>query len=211
MKNIIGALLLIAVAVLSWFVISFEFILLMVILLCFIFLMILGFIRIFKKIPMSYFKVITIAIGICLIGVLIGLFRPYGHATMYSDSMSENLRYAYSTDQSDRKELKSYISYFSKLKERDSLRLEQVGRYYEEGLLMNPLDQFHAAFIYHHSHDKNHYKIASALAAEAAQEEQLKDHYQVQWLRKASYDRYMVSIGKPEIYDTQNKISIGLE
>ncbi|MDR5589925.1 hypothetical protein [Christiangramia sp. SM2212] len=127
---------------------------------------------------------------------------------METDNVSRNLEYAYNTDQNDRKEIKSFIDYFSKLEERDSIRLRQIKNYYHQGKISNPKDKFHAAFIFHHSDNSKDYKIASELAEEAANSDKLKNEYTVQWLKKASYDRYMVSIGKPEKYGTQNNFSI---
>ena len=131
-------------------------------------------------------------------------------AIIKSDDVSKNLEYAYQTDQNDRKRLKSFIGFFSKLKERDSIRLKQTKEIYNQEMLSKPIDKFHAAFVYHHSDNSKDYKIASELAEEAANSKKLKDVYTVQWLRKASYDRYMISIGKPEKYNTQNNFSIDL-
>src|SRR5690606_20784977 len=108
-------------------------------------------------------------------------------------------------------QLRSYIKVLSEIKERDRERLAQVNRFYEKNEIIEPIDKFYAAFVYHHSDKSMDYKIASHLARDAARGKGLKDNYQVQWLAKASYDRYMLSIGKEEKYNTQNKLSIDLE
>ena len=208
MKSLFITIILIAVAVLSWLVIGIEFFLLFIILISLFVLFILSIIHVFKKISKKYYIVLLITLVICLTGIGVALLRPYNKAILDSENISENLQYAYQMDQSDRKQVKSFIPYLSKLQERDALRMNQVADYYEDGLIVKPLDKFYSAFIYHHSNDKKDYKIASSLSSDAAKDKSLKENYQVQWLRKASYDRWMLSIGKPEIYNTQNKLSI---
>lgn len=130
---------------------------------------------------------------------------------MESGTASEKLKYAYSTDQSDRQQLRSYSRILGKLDQRDEERLMQVMDLHQQDQILDPMNKFYAAFIYHHSDNSKDFKIASQLAAAAAKDPGLKDHYQVQWLARASYDRYMVSIGKEEKYNTQNKFSLEIE
>ena len=207
-KTILVLSLTIITAILSYQINWIKYLLLIITLLCSIFLIALGFISIFKKLKRRTFKVPVVIIAICILGVFTSLFQPYEPAIINSEDVSENLKYAYKTDQNDRKELKSYIGYFSKLEERDNIRLTQIRECYNQDKLSKPIDKFHAAFVFHHSDNSNDYKIASELAEEAANSENLENNYTVQWLKKASHDRYMVSIGKPEKYNTQNNLSI---
>lgn len=209
-KTITVFSLIILTSLLSFNIDWFNYILLLIIALAVIFLVIIGLISIFKKQKGTIFKVPLWIILICIAGIITSLFSPYDPATINTDDLSENLEYAYKTDQRDRKELKSFVGFFSKLKERDSIRLKLVKRNYSQLKTSKPIDKFHAAFIFHHSDNSNDYKVASQLAAQAASSEKLKDNYVVQWLKKASYDRYMLSIGKPEKYNTQNKFSVDL-
>ena len=212
MKRIIFFLSVIFIVTLSWLIPSSEFILLITIALALLFLLVSGFLLIFKKINRRYFRIPLSIIGICFLGVVVSLFRPYEKsAVMTSGSIDEKLQYAYKTDQSDRKQLRSFIGLFSKLEERDDQRLTQVKQLSHNRSLLKPIDKFYAAFIYHHSDNSTDYEVASKLSAQAAESEQLQDHYQVQWLKKAAYDRYMVSIGKPEKYNTQNSFSVEVE
>ena len=199
------------VSILSYQINWFNYLLILTIVLDIIYLILLGFISIFKKLnKFNYIISLTIAY-ICFIGVIVSFFRPYNNPTINNSNTSKNLEYAYNTDQNDRKELRSFIFYFNdKLEKRDSLRLIQVRNYYNQNEISKPIDKFHAAFIFHHSDNKTDYKIASQLAEKAANAESLKDEYVVQWLKRASYDRYMLSIGKPEKYDTQDKFSIDI-
>lgn len=211
MKKIILFLLIIT-AVLSYLVEGFEFILIAIGILSLIFLVIVTLIRLFKKLNFQYIKIPLLIILICFIGAIVSLARPYGEdAILTSGSVSEKLEYAYKTDQNDRKQLKSFIGFFSDLEHRDELRMRQVKEIQKKNEIEKSIDKFYAAFVYHHSDNSNDYQTASELAAEAAKSNHLKDNYQVQWLKKAAYDRYMVSIGKPEKYNTQNSFSMELE
>ncbi|SHG07078.1 hypothetical protein SAMN05444483_104306 [Salegentibacter echinorum] len=211
MKKILIFALLIITVLFSYLVSWSEWLLLTVLFLGLVFLIILGLIRIFRKSKKILFQSAILLIGICLIGIFAGLFRPYEPALLKSGTISEQLEYAYKTDQSDRKQLRSFIPMFSKLQERDVLRLEKVKQINAEGELTKSRDKFHSAFIYHHSDNSADYKMASKLAAAAAKDEGLQNDYQVQWLRKAAYDRWMVSQEKPEKYNTQNKFSIEIK
>ena len=74
----------------------------------------------------------------------------------------------------------------------------------EKNKKLEALDKFHAAFVLHHSGESEDYRLAASLAEAAAEDAALKDVYEVQWLKKAAYDRWKVSIGEPEKYNTQN-------
>ncbi|UJH90982.1 hypothetical protein LZ575_20250 [Antarcticibacterium sp. 1MA-6-2] len=108
-------------------------------------------------------------IGILLIAIAASFFIPYSPAVIETGDISAELKYAYETDQEDRKNLKSYTGIFqNEIQSRDELRLDQVKKYYSEGNIKKPLDKFHAAFVYHHSDNSADYEVASKLAAEAA-------------------------------------------
>ncbi len=208
-RNVILISLALIAVILSYLIQSFEFILIGFIGLSIIFLVLAGLIHIFKKVNPKMLRIPLFIIGICALGILASLFRPYDEATLKTGNESDKLEYAYETDQKDRMQLKSFV--FNDLQERDEIRLKQVKNIYNSTEVLEPIDKFHAAFIYHHSNNSNDYEIASSLATAAAKAPHLKDHYQVQWLSKAAYDRWMLSIGKPEKYNTQNKFSIGVE
>ena len=209
-KIILISSLIIITAILSYQINWLNYLLILIAFLNIVFLILVGLISIFKKLRNRFFKVPVLIICICIAGVLASLFQPYENAIIKSDNLSKNLEYAYQTDQKDRRELKSFIGFLSRLEERDSIRLKQVRKSYNQEKLIKPIDKFHAAFVFHHSDNSKDYKIASELAEDAASSEKLKNNYTVEWLKKASYDRYMVSIGKPEKYNTQNNLSIDL-
>jgi len=211
MGKIILYLSIIAIAILSFFIQSFEFILIALVILSLIFIVLAGIFRAFKRIKFQYFKIPILIIGVCLFGILVSLFRPYEKVILETGKPSEKLAYAYKTDQNDRKQLKSYLTYFSELEQRDKLRLAQVEKINTKNEIEKPTDKFYAAYIYHHSDQSSNYKIAYKLAEEAAKSNSLKDDYEAQWLRKATYDRYLVSIGKPQKYNTQDTFTFDIE
>lgn len=210
-KIILNSILSITTAVLSFQIESFEFLLFGLIFLCLFGIAVTGIINIFKKPNVNIYRFFIITIGICLIGVFASLFRPYEKAILETGGPGEKLQYAYKTDQNDRKQLRSFVNSSSEFQERDQARLNQVNKILKQEKAIEPIEKFYAAFIYHHSNNSKDYETASNLATAAAQEESLKDNYQVQWLKKASYDRWMLSIGKPEKYNTQNKFSLEFE
>lgn len=209
-KRIFLLISLISISILSYKIDWFNYLLILLVFLSTLYLLIVGLISIFKDLKRRVFVFALVIICICIIGIITSFFRPYDHPVIDSENLSKNLEYAYKTDQNDRTQLRSFIGYFSKLKERDSIRLKQVRSNYSKDKISKPMDKFYAAFVFHHSDNSSDFKIASQLASEAASSENLKDDYTVQWLKRASYDRYMLSIGKPEKYNTQNQFSIDL-
>ena len=196
--------------ILSYQIAWFHLLLLFLMALLLIFLAIVTIIRFFRKTNKNLFTIPALLLCVCATGIIISLFKPYGNAIIHSKNVSKELEFAYQTDQKDRKTLKSYLD-FSELNRRDELRLEQVKDLYRKGAISKSMDKFHAAFVFHHSDNSKDYEVASKLASEAAKDPNLKENYQVQWLAKAAYDRWMLSIGKPEKYNTQNKFSIEME
>ena len=65
--------------------------------------------------------------------------------------------------------------------------------------LLEPIDKVHATFVSHHSKNSRNWEVASMIAAQGEESEQLKDICQVQWLKEAA-NRYIVSGGKAEKY-----------
>lgn len=208
-KYLIPIILLIFFSILAYSLNVFSFLLIIFIILSLIILILTGIFRIFKAgINRKWFEIPLTVIVICVISILIGLLRPLAPPTISAADLSKTLAYAYKTDQGDRKNLKLYLL-INKMRARDSIRLMQVKMLYDEGKISNPLDQFHAAFVFHHGRNSNLFEIAHKLAEKAAAADELLKVYQVQWLAKATYDRWMLSIGNPQKYGTQGKISIG--
>ncbi|MCP2044980.1 hypothetical protein [Pontibacter sp. HSC-36F09] len=206
-------LFLIPVGILSYSYSLTSFLLLAVIALCLTALLVVGIAKIFRpSLDQKWMRLPLIITTICALGVLVGLLRPLDPAVVNAGDASQKLAYAYETDQADRMTVGAYLSLFEdSMAERDSIRLMQVTQLYQDKQISLPIDKFYAAFVFHHSKKSELYEIAQKLAGEAAAVSELKDNYVVQWLAKATYDRWLVSLGKPEKYGTQDKFSISVE
>jgi len=62
-------------------------------------------------------------------------------------------------------------------------------------------DYFHAAMVLQHGQGPEDYKLAHELALKASELD--ADHSTARWLAAAAKDRYLHSIGEPQIYGTQ--------
>ncbi|WP_192349651.1 hypothetical protein [Algoriphagus sp. Y33] len=190
----------------------FSFVLLGTLVLTMFYILIAGLLRVFRKrIRGNWFHTPLAIVSIILIGLAVGLLRPLHKPLLESGDVSKDLEYAYMMDQGDRKNLKFFLgAYRKQMKERDSLRLAQVLNLKRENGIDEGVDKFHAAFILHHNPQRDSilYRQAYSLAKEAASEPGLTDDFQVQWLSKATYDRWMLSIGKEQKYNTQGGVSL---
>ncbi|WPR77361.1 hypothetical protein [Algoriphagus sp. NG3] len=189
----------------------FSFVLLAALGLVVVYLVIAAVVRlVYKRFRGKWLHTPLAIISIVLIGLLIGLARPLQQPVIESGNVAEDLEYAYTMDQGDRKNLKFFLGTFrQQMKERDSIRLNQVMELKRANKIVGGIDKFHAAFILHHnpSRDSTLYRQAYGLAKEAASEPGLADDFQVQWLSKATYDRWMLSIDKEQKYNTQGGVS----
>ncbi|MBA3667602.1 MAG: hypothetical protein H0W65_07760 [Sphingomonas sp.] len=81
----------------------------------------------------------------------------------------------------------------------DAKRLSQTRQLIREGKLRTGLDYWRAAFIFQHGGTPSNYLYAHHLANVA-----LKLGYRdAAWIAAATLDRYLLSIGQPQIYGTQ--------
>ncbi|PVY40726.1 hypothetical protein [Pontibacter virosus] len=212
-KYLIPLLLLLPVGILSYVYNLTSFLLLAIIAFCLAALLVVFIVKVFRpNIHKKWLRLPLMITAICATGVLVDLLRPLDPAVVDAGDASHKLAYAYETDQADRMTLKTYFSLFDdSMANRDSIRLAQVRQLYQEEQISLPIDKFYAAFVFHHSKKSELFEIAQKLAGEAAAVSELKDNYVVQWLARATYDRWMVSLGKPEKYGTQNKFSVSVE
>jgi hypothetical protein len=212
-KNLIPLLALVAVGILSYMHHLVSFLLLAILALCLAILLVAGIVKAFRSsLHSKWIRVPVIIIAVCVTGVIISLLRPLEQATVSAGTVSDKLAYAYKTDQTDRMTLSAYLGLFEEsMAKRDNIRLKQVNQLYKNNHIVLPMDKFYAAFIFHHSKKSSFFEIAQKLAGEAAAVSELKGDFVVQWLAKATYDRWMVSLGKPEKYGTQDKFSVSVE
>jgi hypothetical protein len=121
-------------------------------------------------------------------------------------SVSKELAYIHNTDQGDRFTLRWLRP------ERDAVRLSRVLEFHEQGLIAGPVDQLNAAMVLQHGGDSAHYRLAHELAKAALDgwvATPRWSKHEAEWLMKATYDRWMLSIGKPQVHGTQKEFSLG--
>ena len=209
-KNYLAALLLGGFCTLSYLFNAFGFLLAAMAAVSLLVFLITSTVRYFRKdVSRNWVKIPLMLVAVCVVAIPVNFIRPYAPALSRSANVSKVLQHAYTTDQGDRKTLKTYLPGFrQQVRERDSLRIAQVKHLYRNHRITKPMDKFHAAFVLHHSRESELYEIAHTLASEAAAAGGLENALQVQWLKKATYDRWMISIGKPQKYATQNGITV---
>lgn len=106
--------------------------------------------------------------------------------------VNEQIHYMYETDQEDRLAMR-----FIKLNERDEKRVHRILEFHEQGKISSPETLYQAAMILQHGTKAEHYELAYILAREANE-----TGYENE-LWKAAYDRWMLSLGKHQVYGTQ--------
>lgn len=122
-------------------------------------------------------------------------FSPFN--TCYSQD-NNDLSLLYREDQNER--LVKNIDW-PKLIKQDSIRRAKVIDLIKLNKLNTSNDYFHAAMIFQHGNDSASYKMAFDLAKKAC----LLDttNRNARWLTAASYDRYLLSKGQPQVYGPQ--------
>lgn len=108
------------------------------------------------------------------------------------------LKKMYEEDQSSRKVEK--IDWKVLLKQ-DSTRRVEVSEMIKQNKISTPMDYFRTAMIYQHGNDSVSYKLAWEYSKKASAMD--SNNISARWLSAASYDRYLLSVGKPQIYGTQ--------
>lgn len=180
-----------------------------------LYILIVGVVKFFKKRLKGKWIQAPTSIAIILLSAMaISLLRPLPTPIKESGNIQDDLAYAYQMDQADRMNMKFFLGVFQGgMIRRDSLRLEQVRHFQRTNAIKKPMEKYHAAFILHHNPQRDSvlYRQAFNMADEAASDPELSDDFQVQWLAKATYDRYMLSIGKDEKYNTQGGISLDIK
>lgn len=118
-----------------------------------------------------------------------------------TENIASTLKYIYDTDQIDRMDIRIFISdsYRKKIKERDKMRLHFVNNLLQANKISTPTEKYLFAMIFHHGDKPEHYEKAYLLASEAAK----ANVQNAEWLSKAAFDRWMISIGEEPKYGTQ--------
>ena len=137
-----------------------------------------------------------------LLALLISLYSCKNNTTntiekeIPNDDNNEELYDLYNNDQNERRA--NDIDWY-KLYVNDSLRRIKVKKFLVSGKIKTGKDYSRAAMIFQHGIDSTDYKLAVNFMEIAIQ----KDSTINKWLLAAATDRYLLSIGKPQIYGTQ--------
>jgi hypothetical protein len=102
-------------------------------------------------------------------------------------------------DQKDRERVYDTPEAVFQLKERDRDRRKRVTTMMELGEVKTKKDLYHAAVIFQHGEVPEDFLTSHRLATVAS----ILGHRTARWLLAASLDRYLMSIGQPQIYSTQ--------
>lgn len=90
--------------------------------------------------------------------------------------------------------------------EEDAERRAQTQRLLDNGELRSGDDFYHAAFVFQHGDQPSDFLKAHSLAVIAA----ARGKVSATWIAAATFDRYLQSIGQPQIYGTQFSESGGI-
>ena len=114
---------------------------------------------------------------------------------------TDNLRLeeVFQDDQKDREKVYDSPEDVAKLKERDKNRRKRIYVMMDLGEVRTKRDLYHAAVILQHGDDVADFLTSHRLAAMAA----ILGHRTSRWLMAASLDRYLMAIGKGQVYGTQ--------
>jgi hypothetical protein len=134
------------------------------------------------------------------LGLAAGYLSGPGPVPSASIDAPSQLAYMYQTDQRDRVTLRWLnIS-------RDDARIARALELHQAGSDWTPEEMLDAAMVLQHGHDSSHYRIAHELAAGANERGVNTQRWPkgtAEWLVRATYDRWMMSLGKPQVYGTQ--------
>lgn len=109
---------------------------------------------------------------------------------------SQRLAQLFAQDQADRAVQPidwSKVAPADQARRREALQLLNAGR------LSRGEDFYHAAFLFQHGDCPQHYELANLLAQQAMR----RGYPSAGWLYAATFDRWMLSLGRPQKYGTQ--------
>ena len=119
----------------------------------------------------------------------------------WASSLNAEIYFAFREDQADRA---GDMSDVDAIRRRDAARLRLAHIAVEKNLLRTYEDYYHAAMLFQHGGTPENYQTAVKLAKRAT--ELRPDFRPALWLYAAATDRYLHSIGKPQIYGTQRPL-----
>lgn len=104
----------------------------------------------------------------------------------------------FSEDQADRKGAPGTIDWKA-IGPRDEQRRAATRKLLADGLLKTAEDFHAAAFVFQHGHQENDFLLAHTLAMAAVG----RGKKESLWIATATLDRYLMQLGRPQIYGTQ--------
>jgi hypothetical protein len=113
--------------------------------------------------------------------------------------VNRELKSLYEADQRDRRGGEDW----DRVHARDQQRRRRVEALIEKGALRRAEDYFHAAMVFQHGEQPDHFLRAHELAKKAAE----LGMEQAKWLGAAALDRWLMARGKPQKYGTQYQAS----
>ena len=117
----------------------------------------------------------------------------------YLASINHEMRAIYDADQADRRDGPAID--WKIVAPRDAARLKRVREMADAGALKQSDDFLHAAFVFQHGEKPEHYLQAHRWSMRAAELD--PSSRSARWLACASEDRWLHSIGKPQVWGTQ--------
>jgi len=154
--------------------------------------------RLFRKKPSLRALVIPLTMtlmGSCGIFLSALSSKPVPPLPQRAMSISDELKYIYGTDQSDR-----FTMYMMIDPERDQIRLQRVKALYRAGKITEPIDRYHAGFVYQHGSCADDFQAAYELFKAAVGPGVPKSYPPPEHL---AYDRWQMSLGRQQTYGTQ--------
>lgn len=109
------------------------------------------------------------------------------------------LQELYQADQKDREKVYDTAASVTGLKKNDTKRRGMVGEMMSQGQVNTANDLYHAGVIFLHGEQSKDFLTAHRLSTLAA----IMGHKPARWLTAASLDRFLVTMGQPQIYGTQ--------
>ncbi len=103
------------------------------------------------------------------------------------------------SDQRDREHVYASAQEVETLRVRDSNRRQEVLDLMSRGEVNTPNDLYRSSVIFHHGTSPDDFLISHRLAVLAS----IQGHRGSRWLSAATLDRFLMSIGRPQIYGTQ--------
>lgn len=105
----------------------------------------------------------------------------------------------FQADQADRQKVYDNAAALKELHHRDAMRRSLVRQMIAAGEVNTPNDLYRAALILQHGLEPKDFLAAHRLSAMAA----VNGQRAARWLMAASLDRFLMSLGQPQLYGTQ--------